>query len=376
MIPRRRFVSRVMGVAPIAPPAAEAQPRAPVPRVGVLRIGSRPFQEAFPLGLRAAALISIVALLLTPLTADAQQAGRSPRIGWLSFAIGSPTGMELVGAFRQGLREHGWVEGQNIVIEYRSAEGRAERFPDLAAELVRLQVDVLVASGEPAILALKRATTTIPIVMAISADPVGTGLVASLARPGGNVTGLSILAKEVAGKRLELLKEVVPRASRVAVLWNAAYPGKALELRETQSAAQVLGVSLRPVEVRAPADLPAAFSAIVSAKPDALITFSDPLTNIHQTQIVEFAVRNRLPMISEVRLWADGGGLMTYGPSMADMFRRAAAYVDKILKGAKPAHLPVEQPTKFDLVVNLKAAKALGLAIPPSILLRADQVIE
>jgi len=327
-------------------------------------------------GLRAAALITIVALLLTPLAAWAQQAGRSPRIGWLSFAIGSPTGMELVGAFRQGLREHGWVEGQNIVIEYRSAEGRAERFPDLAAELVRLQVDVLVASGEPAILALKRATTTIPIVMAISADPVGTGLVASLARPGGNVTGLSILAKEVAGKRLELLKEVVPRASRVAVLWNAAYPGKALELRETQSAAQVLGVSLRPVEVRAPADLPAAFSAIVSAKPDALITFSDPLTNIHQTQIVEFAVRNRLPMISEVRLWADGGGLMTYGPSMADMFRRAAAYVDKILKGAKPAHLPVEQPTKFDLVVNLKAAKALGLAIPPSILLRADQVIE
>jgi putative ABC transport system substrate-binding protein len=212
--------------------------------------------------------------------------------------------------------------------------------------------------------------------MAISADPVGTGLVASLARPGGNVTGLSILAKEVAGKRLELLKEVVPRASRVAVLWNAAYPGKALELRETQSAAQVLGLSLRPVEVRAPADLPAAFSAIVSAKPDALITFSDPLTNIHRTQIVEFAVRNRLPMISEVRLWADGGGLMTYGPSMADMFRRAATYVDKILKGAKPAHLPVEQPTKFDLVVNLKAAQALGLTIPQSILLRADQVIE
>ncbi len=306
----------------------------------------------------AGAILATVALVLAlvaaPLGAEAQQATKVPRIGWLGFGFGtSPAAMELMDAFRKGLRQHGWVEGQNVVIEYRSAEGRAERFPDLAAELVRLPVDVLVtSSGEPAILALKRATTTIPIVMAVSADPVGTGLVASLARPGGNVTGLSILATEVAGKRLEFLKEIVPRASRVAVLWNAAYPGKALELRETQSAARVLGMSLRPVEVREPGDLPAAFSAIAMAKPDALITFADPLTNTHRTQIVEFAVRNRLPVISEVRFFADEGGLMTYGPSVTDMCRRAAIYVDKILKGAKPGDLPVEQPTKFELVIN------------------------
>ena len=285
--------------------------------------------------------------------------------------------MELLGAFRQGLRELGWIEGQNLVIEHRFAEGRAERFPDLAAALVRLRVDVIVtSSGEPAILAAKRATTTTPIVMAISGDPVETGLVASLARPGGNVTGLTILATEVAGKRLELLKEAVPRASRVAVLWNAAYPGKAFELRETQAAARVLGVSLWPVEVREPNDLPGAFSAIARAGPDALITFADPLTNTERRRIVDFAVRNRLPMISAVRPFADEGGLMTYGPNIADMCRRAATYVDKILKGAKPADLPVEQPTKFDLVINLKTAKALGLTIPPSVLLRADRVIE
>jgi putative ABC transport system substrate-binding protein len=238
-------------------------------------------------------------------------------------------------------------------------------------------VDVIVtSSGEPAILAAKRATTTIPIVMAVSADPVGTGLVASLARPGGNVTGLSILAPEVAGKRLQLLKDAVPRVSRVAVLWNAAYPGKALELSETQSAAQALGVKLQSVEVRGPDDFPSAFSAITRASPDALITFSDPLTNSERRRIVDFAVRSRLPMISETRSFADTGGLMTYGASVADLVRRSAIYVDKILKGAKPADLPVEQPTKFELVVNLKAAKALGLTIPPSLLLRADQVIQ
>ena len=303
---------------------------------------------------------------------------KSPRIGWLGFGL--PTtlaAVPLLDAFREGLREHGWVEGQNVLIEYRGADGRVDRYSELAAELVRLPVDVLVtSSGEPAILALKRATSTIPIVMAISADPVGTRIVASLARPGGNVTGLTILATDVAKKRLDLLKEVVPRASRIAVLWNAAYPGKSLELEETESAARVLAVSLRPVEVRGSNDFPRAFAAIASFKPDALIVFADPLTNLERKRIVDFVLRSRLPMISEVRPFTDEGGLMTYGPSLTDMMRRAATYVDKILKGARPADLPIEQPTKFELAVNLKTAKALGLTVPPSILLRADAVIQ
>jgi len=317
-----------------------------------------------------------LAIVTSPLVADAQQAGKMPLIGWLGFGS-SPQGAEYFNAFRQGLREHGWLEGQNIVIVSRVAEGRAERFPALAAELVRLRVDVIVtSSGEPAIRAAKGATATIPIVMAISADPVGTGLVTSLARPGGNVTGLSILAPQVAGKRLELLKEAVPRASHVAVLWNAGYPGKALELGESESAARVLGVRILSVEVREPNDFPGAFSAITRASPDALITLSDPLTISERRVIVDFAARSRLPMMSEVRTFADAGGLMTYGPSTVDMVRRAATYVDKILKGAQPADLPVEQPTKFELIINLRTAKTLGLTIPRSLLLRADQVIE
>jgi len=329
--------------------------------------------------LRAALTVVLaLGLLAAPLAADAQPAGKVARIGWLGFpSLAEPRTAETLGHFRQGLRELGWLEGQNLVIEYRFAEGRAERFSDLAAELVRLQMDVIVtASGEPAILAAKRATTTIPIVMAVSADPVGTGLVASLARPGGNVTGLSILAPEVAGKRLQLLKDAVPRVSRVAVLWNAAYPGKALELSETQSAARALGVKLQSVEVRGPNDFPSAFSEITKVSPDALITFADPLTNSERRRIVDFAVRSRLPMISETRSFADTGGLMTYGASVADLVRRSAIYVDKILKGAKPANLPIEQPTKFELIINLKTAKALGLTIPQSLLMRADQVIE
>jgi len=317
-----------------------------------------------------------LAIVTAPLVADAQQAGKMPLIGWLAFGS-SPQGAEYFNAFRQGLRDHGWLEGQNIVIVSRVAEGRAERFPALAAELVRLRVDVIVtSSGEPAIRAAKGATATIPIVMAISADPVGTGLVTSLARPGGNVTGLSILAPQVAGKRLELLKEAVPRASHVAVLWNAGYPGKALELGEMESAARVLGVRILSVEVREPNDFPGAFSTITRASPDALITLSDPLTSSERTVIVDFAARSRLPMMSEVRRFADAGGLMTYGPSTVDMVRRAATYVDKILKGAQPADLPVEQPTKFELTINLRTAKTLGLTIPRSLLLRADQVIE
>ena len=327
---------------------------------------------------RRAFIAGAVAFSAGPLATEAQQATKTPRIGWLGFSSPTtPSAVQLLDAFREGLRERGWIEGQNIHIEYRGADGKAERYPDLAVELVRLQVDVLfTSSGEPAGFALKRATTMIPIVMAISTDPVGTGLVASLARPGGNVTGLTIVGTELAGKRLELLKAVVPRASRIAVLWNAAFPGKSLEMMETQAAARVLGVSLQSVEVRAPNDLPGAFSVIANANPDALITFADALTNTERKRIVDFALRSRLPMISEIRPFADEGGLMTYGPSVTDMLRRAATYVDKILKGAKPADLPIEQPTKFELVINLKTAKALGLTIPQSVLLRADEVIQ
>ena len=321
-------------------------------------------------------MVAFVSILLMPLATEAQQAAPIPRIGWLGFAAPTtPAAVQLLDAFRDGLR--GWVEGQNIHIEYRGTDGKAERYQELAAELVRLRMDVLVtSSGEPAGFALKRATTTIPIVMAISADPVGTGLVASLARPGGNITGLTIVGTELAAKRLELLKAVVPRASRVAVLWNAAFPGKSLEMKETRAAARVLGVSLRSVEIRAPDDLAGAFAVVANAKPDALIVFADPLTNTERKRIVDFALRSRLPMISEIRPFAAEGGLMTYGPSVTDMLRRAATYVDKILKGAKPTELPIEQPTKFELVINLKTAKALNLTIPKSILLRADEVVE
>jgi putative ABC transport system substrate-binding protein len=230
--------------------------------------------------------------------------------------------------------------------------------------------------GEPGIRALKEATTMIPIVMMVSADPVGTGLVASLARPGGNVTGMSILALAVGGKRLELLRQAIPRITRVAVLWNAAYPGKDLEWKDTQVAARTLGVTLQSVEVRGPADFDTAFRTIARARPDALITFSEPLTLFHQKPILDFAAKNRLPLISEIREFADNGGLMTYGASLPDLFRRSATHVDRILKGAKPADLPIEQPTKFELVINLKTAKALGLTIPPSLLQRADEVIQ
>jgi putative ABC transport system substrate-binding protein len=324
--------------------------------------------------------VLVLAFLLCapPIAADAQEARKAPRIGWLGLASAdSPRTQYYVGIFRQGLREHGWMEGQNVTIEYRFAEGRPERFASLAAELVRLRVDVLVtASGEVAVRALQRATSEIPIVMAIVAAPVETGLVASLARPGGNITGLSIQAAEMGGKRLALLKEAVPRAARVAVLWNAAYPGKDVELKNTQTAAAALGVMLHAVAVRGPDDFDRAFAAIAKERPDALLTFSDTLTLNHQRRIVDFALRHRLPLVSESREFAEAGGLMTYGASLSALFRRAAYYVDRILKGTKPADLPVERPTKFELVINLKTAKALGVAIPHSLLIAADQVLE
>jgi len=319
----------------------------------------------------------VLGILAAPLASHAQQAGKVPRIGYLSVPrADSPRAQYLLGVLQQGLRDHGWVEGQNLAIEWRFADGRAERLPDLAAELVRLGVDVLVtSSGDPAIRALQQATSTIPIVMAVSVDPVGTGLVASLARPGGNITGLSIMAAEVGGKRLELLKQAVPQASRVAVLWNPAHPGKEIEWQDTQVAARALGVTLHAVEVRDPADFDGAFVAIARERPDVLIVFTEVLTLTHQRQIVDFATQHRLPMISESREFAATGGLMTYGASLPALFRRAAYYVDRILKGAKPADLPIEQPTKFELVINLKTAQVLGLTIPPALLFQADEVI-
>ena len=319
-------------------------------------------------------LIVMLALLAAPLVAGAQPV-KIPRIGILSPSPFSDR-PHLYEALRQGLRDLGYVEGQNIAFEFRSAEDRAERLPDLAAELVRLRVDVIVAVGTPGPVAARQATKTIPIVMPAAGDPVATGLVASLARPGGNVTGLSILAPELGGKRLQLLKEAVPKVSRVAILWNAANPYPALVLRETEAAARTLGVQLQSLEVRGPDDFGRAFEAATKGRAGALITVEDPLTTSHRIPIADFAAKRRLPTMHGVREFVDAGGLMSYGTNLADLYRRAATYVDKILKGAKPADLPVEQPTKFELVLNMKTAKALALTFPPSILIRADQVIQ
>jgi putative ABC transport system substrate-binding protein len=318
-----------------------------------------------------------LSILFAPLATEAQPPPKVPRIGCLSTrSPADASAQSYLRAFRQGLRELGYVEGQNIAIEYRWAEGQQEVLPHLAAELVRLQVDVIVTSAEPAIRAAKEATAVIPIVMAVTGDPVGSGLVASLARPGGNITGLSLMGTELGSKLLELLKQAAPKASRIAVLWNAAYPVKARELAEMQAAARLLGMTLHPVEVRALADFDTAFASMTRERPHGLITVSDPLTLTHRRQIVDFAAHNRLPMISEVKEFAEAGGLMTYGPSLPDMFRRAAYYVERILKGAKPTDLPVEQPTKFELVLNRKTAQALGITFPPTLLVLADEVIQ
>ena len=266
--------------------------------------------------------------------------------------------------------------GQNTVIEFRDAGGTSERLPVLASELVRLKVDVIVATGTQAILAAKQATPVIPIVMSAAGDAVGTGLVASLARPGGNVTGLTYISPETSGKRLQLLKEAFPRTARVAILWNPADPPRVLEYKETQSAATTLGLTLQSVEVRGARGFDGAFAAITQGRAEALITFNDPITVVSRQRIVDFAARSRLPAMYERREFVEAGGLISYGPNFLDLFRRAAIYVDKILKGTKPADLPVEQPTKFELVINMKAAKALGLMIPQSRLLRADEVIQ
>jgi putative ABC transport system substrate-binding protein len=313
--------------------------------------------------------------LATVLLAGAQQPMKVPVIGYLSFSSPSLTSFRTE-PFRQGLRELGYVEGKNIVIEYRYAEGKLDRLPALAAELVRLKVDVIVTSGPIPTRSIKEATITIPIVMAFDSDPVGNGFVASLARPGGNITGLSILAPEISGKRLELLKEVVPKLSRVAVLGNSSAPGNAQSLRETELAAGALGVQMQYLDVLGPKDIETAFRAASKARVNAVLVLPSPVLLLQRTQVVELVVKNRLPAIYSQREFLEAGGLMTYGTNFADLWRRAATYVDKILKGRTPADLPVEQPMKFGFVINLKAAKQIGLTIPPNVLVRADKVIK
>jgi putative ABC transport system substrate-binding protein len=311
--------------------------------------------------------------LMTPFAADAQPAGRVVRISILAAALGSSS--PLFEAFRQGMRELGWIEGQNIIFESRFAEGRNDRLPKLAAELVQLPADVIVTDSTAAAQAAKNATETIPIVMATIADPLRSGLVASLAHPGRNVTGLTLLAQDLDGKRLELLKEAVPTLARVAVLLNAANPGSVHSLSDTQKAAQTLGLQLQILQVRGPDEFEGAFAAATTEHADGLIQLSDAMLFQNRARLVDLAAKHRLPAIYEVKGFAEVGGLMSYGPNIPDQYRRAATYVDKILKGAKPADLPVEQPMKFELVINLKTAQALGLTIPPMLLFQADEII-
>lgn len=327
------------------------------------------------MNLRTGGLISLLVLgiLVAPLVADAQQAGKVARIGLLSPFSASDTA-SWHQAFRQGLRGLGWVEGKNIAIEYRYADGRTDRLPDLAADLVRLKVDIIVAAVSTDALAVQKASRAIPIVVASMGDP--SGLVESLARPGGNITGLSQMALELVGKRLELLKDIVPKLSRVAVLWNPLGQASTLSWKEIQLPAQKLGVQLHSLEVRSPNHLVKAFEDASKARAGALAITPNPVFGGNLKRIADLAAKSRLPSIFHLREFADAGGLMAYGPDRSDMFRRTATYVDKILKGAKPADLPVEQPTKFELVINAKTAKALGLTIPQAVLIRADQVIQ
>jgi putative tryptophan/tyrosine transport system substrate-binding protein len=309
-----------------------------------------------------------------PLAARAQQPGKLRTIGFLGQSTRSAAS-EWVAAFAQRLRELGWIEGRTITIEYRWAEGREERFAEIAAELVRLKVDVIVTSGTPQILAAKQATSVIPIVFAAAGDPVGNHLVASLARPGGNITGLSILAADLAGKRLELLREVVPGLRRLAIMGNVGNPFTVLELGEVQVAASTLGLEVHTLEIRKPEDIAPAFEAL-KGRADALYVCTDGLVNANRIRINILAVGARLPTMRGYRDFVEAGGLMSYGANIPDQFRRTADYVDKILHGAKPGDIPVEQPTKFDLVVNLTTAQALGLSLPPTLLTRADEVLE
>jgi putative tryptophan/tyrosine transport system substrate-binding protein len=308
-----------------------------------------------------------------PLAARAQQPAKLPTIGFLGQSTRS-VASEWTAAFVHRLRELGWIDGRNVAIEYRWGEGRNERFAEIAAEFVRLKVDVIVTAGTPQVLAAKQATSVIPIVFATTGDPVGTGLVTSLARPGGNVTGLSNQVPELAGKRLEVLREVVPRLRRLAILVNVGNPSSLLELGEVQAAARTLGLEAITLEIRRGEDIGPAYEVLKGT--DALYVCTDALVNANRTRIITSALGMRLPTLHGSRDYVEAGGLMSYGPNFPDLYRRAADYVDKILRGAKPGDLPVEQPTKFDLVINLTTAKALGLEVSPTLLARADEVIE
>ena len=320
-------------------------------------------------------LVLCALLLAFSYPTNAQQPTKIPRIGYLSFGSSSFTFSARGEAFRQGLRELGYVEGKNIVIEWRSAEGKLDRLPALAAELVGLKVDIIVSAGSSVTRSAKEATSTIPIVMAQASDPVASGFVASLARPGGNITGLSTLAPELGGKRLELLKEIIPKLSRVAVLGTSTQPGYAQALKEIELAAGALKVKLQYLDVLGSKDIETAFRAATKGRAQAVLMLSSPVLVSVRTQVVDLAVKSRLPVIYPDSLYVDAGGLMTYSTSITDLNRRAATYVDKILKGRTPADLPVEQPMKFEFIVNLKAAKQIGLTIPPNVLVRADKVI-
>jgi putative ABC transport system substrate-binding protein len=327
---------------------------------------------------RRAFLIAVASpILAAPLAAEAQPAGKVYRVGYMSV-VSRQSAEPLMVIFLRALRDLGWIEGRNLLVEWRWADGKVERLSGFAAELAKLNVDLIVAPQSDSALAAKRATRTIPIVHVVAGDPVADGLVTSLARPGGNVTGLTATpSPEIVGKRLELLKTATG-ASRVAVLWNPArhYPYVELALREVNAAARALGVQLQVLEARGPDQFEPAFAAMVRGQADALLTFEDSMFWLHRRRLAELEAKHRLPTMHDLREFVEAGSLMAYGPDLADLFRRAATYVDKILKGAKPADLPVEQPTKFDFVINLKTAKALGLTIPPSLLGRADEVIQ
>jgi putative ABC transport system substrate-binding protein len=341
-------------------------------RRGECQVSSGKIREKMKMKITVLALGAMLFALCA--TAEAQQPKKVPRIGILHGASASSVAARTE-AFREGLRERGYVEGENILIEYRYAEGKSDRLPGLAAELVRLNVDVIVTTAPLPTRAAKEATVTIPIVMMQDRDPVGTGFVASLARPGGNITGLSTLRPEISGKHVELLKETIPTLSRVAVIGTSTVPGTAQMLKAMELAAAEVKVKLQYLDVLAPKDIETAFREASKGRAEAVIGLGGPVLISHRTQFVDLVAKSRLPAIYNVAEFVEAGGLMTYGPSITDLSRRAATYVDKILKGAKPADLPVEQPKKFEFIINLKAAKQIGLTIPPNVLARADKVI-
>jgi putative tryptophan/tyrosine transport system substrate-binding protein len=306
--------------------------------------------------------------------AQAEQAGKIPRVCFLGNST-AELEANLIGPFREGLRSHGYIEGKNVFIEWRWAEGQYQKFPELIADLIATNCDVMVTAGTPASLAVKKATSTIPLVMTAVGDPMGTGLVASLAHPGGNITGLSAIASDLEGKRLELLREVIPKISHIAVIWNPISPFQVISEKEMQDAAKAFNIKTLSLGVKTEDDLPNAFTAILKNKPGALFVLPDRLFLHLRTPLMDFALKHRLPGVHAYVELVEAGGLMSYGPSYGEMHRRAAYYVDRILKGAKPADLPVEQPTKFELVINLKTAKQNGLTIPPNVLARADKII-